>query len=529
MTDSQTLLADYLRSGSDVAFRELVNRYIDLVYSTALRLVDGNRQQAEDVAQKVFVDLARTARSLSTEVKLGGWLHRHTCFVAAKTMRGERRRQSRERQAVAMNALHDNSEADFSRVGPILDEAINELADADRAAILLRFFEQQDFRSVGAAIGITEDAARMRVTRALEKLQEMLMNRGVTTTAGALSVALSSNVVQAAPAGLAIAISAAAAFAGASIVSSATASATKAIAMTTLQKAFFTTVLVVAAGTVLHQVRKSSALEAQLSTQQNQHASLTDALAQSGRDLEEALRELDALRLRTENDAAERVRMLGEVARLRRQIAEASADRSGPAAPPITPKPGAGPVEPVQVFVANADARVPMGQTLAVGGWTTAEGLRTIVLVKPTVVDESGNATTVDALGGRPGQIVLESQFFEIPDDVLDETLSALNLASISKLKTDGKATSSHSLFTSDEADLLLKTLKATSGVNLLSTPRILTPDGTQAALSVTENKVVAGREHALGPSLDVEPRITADGSSVNLTVVARLRKESSP
>jgi len=92
MTDSQQLLADYRQHGSDTAFRELVNRFLGLVYSTALRLVGGDAHRAEDVTQTVFVDLARQARTLPAEVRLGGWLHRHTCFVAANTMRGERRR-----------------------------------------------------------------------------------------------------------------------------------------------------------------------------------------------------------------------------------------------------------------------------------------------------------------------------------------------------------------------------------------------------------------------------------------------------
>src|SRR3954464_11320310 len=102
MTDSQKLIAEYVEHGSEAAFHELVTRYVDLVYSTAFRLVDSDSHRAEQVAQKVFVDLARMAGTLSTDVLLGGWLHRHTCFVAAKTMRGERRRQSRERQAVEM-------------------------------------------------------------------------------------------------------------------------------------------------------------------------------------------------------------------------------------------------------------------------------------------------------------------------------------------------------------------------------------------------------------------------------------------
>src|SRR6266550_2852652 len=236
MTDSQKLLAEYVRTGSEAAFRELVTRYIDLVYSTALRLVEGDAHRAEDVAQVVFVDLARAARALSGEVMLGGWLHRHTCFVAAKTMRGERRRQSRERQAVEMNALQDNSRTDLSRIAPILDDAINELGEADRTAILLRFFEQHDFRSVGEALGSNEDAARMRVTRALEKLEGFLKHRGVTTSAATLSVVLSASAVQAAPVSLAVTISTAAALAGTTIAASTTTvTATNAIAMAVTQ------------------------------------------------------------------------------------------------------------------------------------------------------------------------------------------------------------------------------------------------------------------------------------------------------
>jgi RNA polymerase sigma factor (sigma-70 family) len=132
MTNSQQLLADYRTHVSETAFRELVTRYTDLVYSTALRLVDGDTHRAEDVAQTVFVDLARLARKLSAETMLGGWLYRHTCFVAAKAMRGERRRQARERQAVEMNALEDHSEANFEQIAPVLDEAINQLAPEDQ-------------------------------------------------------------------------------------------------------------------------------------------------------------------------------------------------------------------------------------------------------------------------------------------------------------------------------------------------------------------------------------------------------------
>jgi DNA-directed RNA polymerase specialized sigma24 family protein len=130
MTETQRLLADYLSSGSEAAFRELVERYTGLVYSSALRLVEGDTHRAEDVAQTVFVDLARQARKLSAETRLGGWLYRHTCFVATTAMRGERRRRAREREVIQMNAPEDHSKGDFTQVAPVLDEAIGQLTPA---------------------------------------------------------------------------------------------------------------------------------------------------------------------------------------------------------------------------------------------------------------------------------------------------------------------------------------------------------------------------------------------------------------
>ena len=127
MTESQQLLAEYVETGSETAFRELVTRYIALIYSTALRLVEGDTASAEDVTQTVFLHLSRNARKLARESVLGGWLHRDTCYAAAKTLRRERRRQAREREAALMNSLEDHSQANLDKVAPLLDEAINQL------------------------------------------------------------------------------------------------------------------------------------------------------------------------------------------------------------------------------------------------------------------------------------------------------------------------------------------------------------------------------------------------------------------
>src|SRR5262249_48253616 len=110
MMDNRKLLEEYARNGSDGAFRELVARYINFVYSTALRLVNGDSALAQDVTQTVFIDLARKGSTLASEVQLGGWLHQHTFYVATKAVRSERRRQFREREAVAMNSLHDSDD-----------------------------------------------------------------------------------------------------------------------------------------------------------------------------------------------------------------------------------------------------------------------------------------------------------------------------------------------------------------------------------------------------------------------------------
>ncbi len=205
MTETEQLLRDYVENGSDAAFREIVERYINFVYSTALRLVDNNDHAAKDVAQTVFTDLARKARTLPPTVQLGGWLHRHACFTASTMMRGERRRQAREKQAVEMTLLEQ--QAHWEALEPVLDAAINELPEDDRQPILLRFFEQRDFRAVGEVLGISDNAAQKRVSRAVEKLRELVMQRGATLGAAALTALLAEETVKAAPQGFALSVS----------------------------------------------------------------------------------------------------------------------------------------------------------------------------------------------------------------------------------------------------------------------------------------------------------------------------------
>lgn len=321
MTDKQQLWMDYTQHHSETAFRELFSRYVNLVYSAALRLVDGDEHRAKDVSQIVFADLAKNAGELPPAVMLGGWLHRHTCFVAANVMRGERRRATRERKAMEMNLLENAAETDYSRFAPLLDETLNQLDGADRAAILLRFFEQKDFRTVGEMMASSEDAARMRVNRALEKLRDLLAQRGVRTTAGALGIAITANAVQAAPVGLAITISAAALAGTAATTSTLIAATTKTIAMTTLQKTLVTATIAVLAGAGIYEARQAALLHDQVESLEQQ-TPLLEHVQKLQSEREDATSRLAGLTnelATSKKNNLELLRLRGEVGLLRQQ------------------------------------------------------------------------------------------------------------------------------------------------------------------------------------------------------------------
>ena len=212
MKDDVELLKEYAQARSEDAFAELVRRHLPLVYSAAMRQVGGDQALAKDVAQTVFIALARKAAALSRQPPLAGWLYISTRFAASNAVRQEQRRRVRERKAIDMQEPFGTSapEPAWEALSPVLDEAMAQLDVTDRHAVLLRFFECKQLKAVGAALEMTEDAARMRISRALERLRTLLEQRGVVISATALGAALAEEAVGAAPAGLAPAVSAAA-------------------------------------------------------------------------------------------------------------------------------------------------------------------------------------------------------------------------------------------------------------------------------------------------------------------------------
>jgi len=287
MADDPELLRRYAAQHDEAAFAELVRRYLNLVYFAALRQVGGDAHRAEDVTQNVFTLLARKASALTRHQTLAGWLHTTTRYVASEALRTERRRLARESEAHTMHELLNGTASDheWERLRPVIDEALNDLGDADREAVLLRFFANQSFAEVGAKLNLSENTARMRVERALEKLHALLAKRGVTSTASALGVALANQAVATAPVGLAASVT------GAALSGAATAGAGSLAAVIAFMSASKITVSLavvgaLAIGSAVYQSSRVRRAAAALADASRDHAALVVRLA----DLEDGVK-----------------------------------------------------------------------------------------------------------------------------------------------------------------------------------------------------------------------------------------------
>jgi RNA polymerase sigma factor (sigma-70 family) len=251
MTDDMELVREYARRHSEDAFAKLVSRHINLVYSVALRRV-GNAHLAEEVAQAVFIILARKAAALGPQTILPGWLCRTARYVSAKALTVQQRRQIREQEAYMQSVLNEPESDAWTRIAPLLDAALAQLGQKDHDAIVLRFFQNKSLHEIGAALGASEDAAKKRVSRALERLRKLFAKRGVVSTTSILAGAISANSVQAAPVALAKTITAMAMTKGAAASGSTLAlirGALKVMAWTKAKTAVIAAVVILATGT----------------------------------------------------------------------------------------------------------------------------------------------------------------------------------------------------------------------------------------------------------------------------------------
>jgi RNA polymerase sigma factor (sigma-70 family) len=337
LTDTE-LLRRYAQNGSEAAFGELVARHINLVYCTALRILGGDEHQARDVAQSVFTDLARKAASLCacdnktalggrSTINLTGWLYTGTRFAGAKLVRAEQIRRKHEQGAIAMSNMleSESAEPDWTAVRPVLDEALGLLDEDDRGALLMRFFEGKDLHTIGGVLGLSQDAARMRISRALEKLRNALAKRGVTTTAGALSVTLAAHAAETAPIGLGAAI--ASASLNAAVLTSSTstigilqimASVKSKIALAALLAVVVATPIFIQQNTIRQLKVNNDALRTQLESNQAAQVSPQPSVLDSQEVSRARAQEAELLRLR------------GEVTRIRAEATRSTPPAAGP-------------------------------------------------------------------------------------------------------------------------------------------------------------------------------------------------------
>lgn len=317
------MLRQFVEENSGEAFAELVRRHINLVYSTALRQLNGDTGLAQDITQSVFIDLARKASVLKERVSITGWLYTSTHYAAAKAVRGESRRREREQEAHRMQELlKSDSAADWTATSAVLDELMHQLKETDREAILLRYFEDRPFAEVGANLGVSENGARMRVERALEKLRDLLSGRGIVFTATALAAGLISQSTKAAPAGLAKAVI------ESSAASVATKTGTGAIIskIMSMSKAKLGVSALIGVGMVagyVGQHRSWARLSPEKPTTQQENGNLTNLAQQTPEAPNNASPDLSELeRLRAEHH--ELLRLRGEVTRLQATIGSLS-------------------------------------------------------------------------------------------------------------------------------------------------------------------------------------------------------------
>ena len=260
MIDDMEFVREYARRQSELAFETIVSRYVNLVYSAAMRQVR-DPHLAEEITQVTFIILARKAHTLGRRTILASWLHRTAVFVAADALKTQRRRVQREQEALMQSEMeHADPGPVWELIAPLLDNALVRLGEKDRQAILLHYFQRKTFAEVGGALGMSEDTARRRTNRALEKLRKMFTQHGVNSTSAALAGAISTGSLQLAPVVLTKSVTAAAlakgATAGASTLTL-TKGALKLMAWTKAKTAILAgAMLLLAAGTTAVSLQK---------------------------------------------------------------------------------------------------------------------------------------------------------------------------------------------------------------------------------------------------------------------------------
>ncbi len=460
---------------------------------------------AEDVTQGVFVALAQNAGQLVDHPVLSGWLHRTAQNLAAKIIRTDVRRRAREQEAVAMTKiLSIESDTNWEHIAPHLDGALGELSEPERDALLLRYFERKSAREMAQTLGISDDAAQKRVSRAAERLRELFAKRGVTVGAGGLAIVLTANAVQAAPAGMAAAISSAAALTGTAVTASTITTATKAIAMTTLQKTLVTTALVVFAGAGVYEARQASQLR---ETNETQRVQLVQGIQRLQAENERMSNQISSPAIvsgNTNGPSDELLRLRAEVTRLRNEAATASAEiktarnRESELAQLMSNNP------PVKTLSSTSVTTASWDQAIVTGGWKTPSGRRAVAITTFRPIDNANSLS-------------IKTSILEYPED----TGKALGL---DQFNVDGQFASKANTMSRDQAASILEAAQKAGGTDLLAQPEVSLESGRMAEILTGDlRQTASGEKYSTGPIIDFIPTISPDGQSVQMVIASHL------
>lgn len=306
------LLDQFVATRSEDAFLALVRRHAAAVYSTALRRLNHDTALADDVAQQVFTALATDAARLRRHPSLCGWLYVATRHAAASRMRTERRRAIRETKACAMNEPSEE-QPDWRRLRPLLDTALDTLPTADREAVLMRFFGAQSVTSLATALGVSEDAARKRVTRALDRMRMALARHGIVSTAAAIEAALCAEAAVTPPPALVTSLAATA------VAGSAVKGASLLLPVMNVAKTLSigtSALALLALGVAWHESKLAREAAAALDAIKSEQAALQARLADAGAKLRQANDAATAARKETEARRAQPTAPTGTANRL---------------------------------------------------------------------------------------------------------------------------------------------------------------------------------------------------------------------
>jgi len=267
MSDDGQLLRQFANTRDEACFKTVVGRYIGFVYAVSLRRLR-NPHSAQDATQAVFIALARKAAAVAEAPSVMGWLHRSTCYETHNLRRAQANRIARETEALQLGTISPQTEMSATAIEAVLDDVLEILPNQDREAVLARYFSGQSYAQIGVTLRLSENAARMRVDRALGKLRDSFQQKGITCTAAALSAALPACASTPVPAAMTVTVTTASFAAGAAVATGITSSL---IFMSTAKIVTGAAVVLAITGMV-YQYQKTNQLEAALVSAQAERA-----------------------------------------------------------------------------------------------------------------------------------------------------------------------------------------------------------------------------------------------------------------